>query len=99
MKNLIYLKKGEIKTGFFSKRIACEFKFYEDGIIARPYGWNRLFNSADITILKKDIRAIKDGIRVIGYNIIIETNSHSYTCGFLGDKLMVKQLLEKYLPE
>jgi hypothetical protein len=49
--------------------------------------------------LKKDIRAIKDGIRVIGYNIIIETNSHSYTCGFLGDKLMVKQLLEKYLPE
>ena len=98
MKNLIYLKKGEIKTGFFSKRIACEFKFYEDRIIVRPYGWNRLFNSADITILKDDIRTIKDGVRIIGYNIIIETTSHSYTCGFLGDKLIVKQILEKYMP-
>ena len=85
-------------TGLFSKRIACEFKFYEDRIIARPYGWNRLFNSADIIILKDDVKAIKDGVRIIGYNIIIETRSQSYTCGFLGDKLLVKQLLEKYMP-
>lgn len=98
MRNLIYLKKGEIKTGFFSKKIACEFKFYDDMIIARPYGWNRLFNSADIIILKADIKSIKDGVSIIGYKIIIETISHSYTCGFLGDKLIVKQLFEKYTP-
>lgn len=95
--NLLYLKKGDFKSGTFSKKNASEFSFYEDKIIVRPMGWSRLMNSAEIVILKDDIIRIKDGIRIIGYNIIIETKRGEYTLSFLGDKLQIKQLLEQYV--
>lgn len=93
---LLYLKKGDIKTGTFSKKIACEYSFYEDKIIMRPMGWSRLFNSAEIIIFKDDIVRIKDGIRIIGFNIIIETQRGEYTLSFLGDKLKIKQIFNDY---
>ena len=95
--NLIYLKKGDIKKGTISLVNPCEYRFYEDKIIVRLYGWNRIFNSSDIIILKEDILNITDGIRILGYNIIIETKIARYTCSFLGDKLKIKQLLEMYV--
>lgn len=53
--------------------------------------------SAEIVILKDDVIRIKDGIRIIGYNIIIETKRGEYTLSFLGDKLQIKQLFEQYV--
>lgn len=93
---LLFLKKGDFKSGTFSKKNACEYSFYEDKIIMRPMGWSRLFNSAEIIIFKDDIVRIKDGIRIIGFNIIIETQRGEYTLSFLGDKLKIKQLFNEY---
>lgn len=94
---LLYLKKGDIKTGTFSKKIACEYSFYEDKIIIRPLGWNRLFNSADIVIYKEDIIGCKDSFDfLIYYNFILQTKRGNYTLRFMGDKLQIKQLLNEY---
>ena len=79
---LLYLKKGDFKSGFFSKKNASEFSFYSDRIMVRPIGWSRLLNSAEILIFKNDIIRIKDGVRIIGYNIIIETQRGEYTLSF-----------------
>jgi len=94
---LLYFKKGNIKNGQLSLVVPCEYRFYEDKIIVRPYGWNRLFDDSDKILFKDDILDIKDGIRILGYAIIIQTKSDSYTCGFVGDKLKIKQLLEMYV--
>ena len=47
MSELIIIKKGDIKTGLLSKRIASEIKFYKDKIVASPNGWNRIFNNSN----------------------------------------------------
>lgn len=93
---LLYIKKGDFKSGTFSKRNASEFSFYEDRIVIRTIGWSRLFNSAEIIIFKDDIVKIKDGVRVLGFNIIVETHRGEYTLSFLGDKLKIMQLFNEY---
>ena len=93
---LLFLKKGDFKSGFFSKKNASEFSFFTDKIVIRPMGWSRLFNSAEIIIFKDDVINIKDGIRIVGYNIILVTLRGEYTLSFLGDKLKVKQILYEY---
>ena len=70
---LLYLKKGDIKKGMLSIVYPCEYRFYDDKIIVRPFGLKRIFNSSDIIILKDEVINIRDGIRLFGYNIIIET--------------------------
>jgi hypothetical protein len=94
---LLFIKKGDFKSGFFSKVSASEFSFYVDRIIIRPMGWNRFFNSAETLILKEDIIHIKDGVRIIGYNIKVETNRGEFTFSFMGDKLQIKQILNQYI--
>jgi hypothetical protein len=97
MSTILFIKKGDFKSGFFSKKSASEFRFYEDKIIIKPMGLNLFFNSADILIPKSDIIRVKDGYRLIGYNIIVETKTAEYTFSFLGDKLMVLQVIQSYL--
>jgi hypothetical protein len=93
---LLFLKKGDFKSGFFSKKNASEFSFFTDKIVIRPMGLSRLFNSAEIIIFKDDVINIKDGFRIVGYNIILVTHRGEYTLSFLGDKLKVKQILYEY---
>lgn len=93
---LLFIKKGDFKSGFFSKKNASEFSFYSDRIIVKTLGWSRLFNSADIVIHKQDILNIKESFRVFGYNIIVETKSGEFTLSFNGDKLLIKQILNEH---
>lgn len=95
--DLLFLKKGEIKTGLFSKRIAVEIRFFENYIISRPLGLNRLFNSADIVIKSSDILSIRDGERILGYNINVETKYNKFVFSFMGDKLKIIQLFNNYV--
>ena len=93
---LLFIKTGNFKSGTFSKKTASEFSFYSDKIMIRPMGWNRLFNSADIFILKEDIVRITDGFTILGHNTIIETKTSKFWLIFLGDKLQIKQILNDY---
>ena len=47
MSELIIIKKGDIKTGLLSKRIAAEIKFHKDKIVVSPNGWKRIFNNSN----------------------------------------------------
>lgn len=96
MTNLILIKKGDIKSGFLSKTVASEIKFYEDKIIASPMGWNRIFNNSDTIIFVRDLIRMRFTWRVIGYNISIETMDKNYTISLMGDKLEVTRIIEDY---
>jgi hypothetical protein len=96
MSELIIIKKGDIKTGLLSKRIASEIKFYKDKIVASPHGWNRIFNNSDTIIQKSDIIRIRFTWRAIGYNISIETKDKNYTLSLIGDKLEITRIVETY---
>lgn len=96
MSNLILIKKGDLKSGFFSKRIAAEIKFNDDKIVASPMGWNRIFNNFDTIIFACDSIRIRFTWRVIGYNISMETMYKNYTISLMGDKLEVTRIIEDY---
>lgn len=96
MSNLILIKKGDVKTGFFSKKIASEIKFYEDKIVASPMGWNRIFNNSDTIIRVQDMIRIRFTWRVIGYNVSIETMDKNYIISLIGDKLEITRVVELY---
>jgi hypothetical protein len=50
---LLFLKKGDFKSGTFSKRNACEYSFYEDKIIMTS-------TSANMIVSKKVIELDED---------------------------------------
>lgn len=96
MTNLILIKKGDVKTGFFSKKIASEIKFYEDKIVASPMGWNRIFNNSDTIIQVQDMIRIRFTWRGIGYNVSIETMDKNYIISLIWDKLEMTRVVELY---
>jgi hypothetical protein len=97
MSTIIFIKKGDFKSGFFSKLNAGEFHFYEDKIIFNTIGFSRFFNSAPITIEKSSIIRYSEGFSVFGYTIKLETKFGNYTLRFLGDKLQILNIMNGYL--
>jgi hypothetical protein len=96
MSELLYIKRGDFKSGFFSKLNAGEFHFYEDKIIFNTKGLSRIFNSAPIIIEKNSIFSYSEGFAVIGYLIRLKTQNGDYTLRFLGDKLEILRLFNNY---
>jgi hypothetical protein len=99
MSELLYMKKGDFKSGFLSKVTAGEFRFYEDRIVFQPGGWNRLFNSAPIIIDGRTIMGFNESFTIIGYSLAVITTQGKYTFRFIGDKLEVYQLMERYVKQ
>lgn len=97
MENLLYIKKGDFKSGFLSKVTAGEFRFYDDRIVFQPMGWNRLFNNAPIILEASSILGFTDSFTIIGYSLSVMTTQGKYTFRFMGDKLKVYQLMERYV--
>ncbi|MFN6038175.1 MAG: hypothetical protein ACK452_06895 [Bacteroidota bacterium] len=96
MSQLVLIKKGDFKSGIFSKLNAGDYHFYEDKIIFYTRGLSRLFNSAPITIEKSSILSFTEGFSIIGYTIKLNTKSGSYTMRLIGDKLEVYRILNSY---
>ena len=94
---LIFKKNGDFKSGMFSKVNGSSFYFFQNRIVVRPSGLNRIFNSADIIIPKNEIIGIEPSFRIIGYNFIIITRSARYWVGFMGDKQKIGELLYSYV--
>lgn len=99
MSELLYMKKGDFKSGFLSKGTAGEFRFYEDRIVFQPMGWNRIFNNAPINIEASAILGFSDSFTIIGYSFAVMTTHGKYTFRFMGDKLQVYQLMERYVKQ
>ncbi len=97
MSELIFMKKGDFKSGLFSKLTAGEFRFYEDRIVFQPMGWSRLFNSAPITMGASTILGFTESFTIIGYTLSVMTTQGKFTFRFVGDKLQVYQLMERYV--
>lgn len=97
MSELLYIKRGDFKSGFFSKLNAGEFHFYDDKIIFNTKGWSRIFNNAPIIIDKSNILGYSEGFSVIGYTISLKTSFGDYTLRFMGDKMEIYTLLNRYL--
>ena len=97
MSQLLLIKKGDFKSGFFSKLNAGEFHFYEDRIIFNTKGLSRLFNSAPITIEKSSILSFTEGFTIIGYTIKLNTKIGNFTLRMIGEKLEVYRILNSYV--
>ncbi len=94
---ILLLKKGDLKTGFLSKKTAGEFHFYEDKIVFTPIGLSRLFNSAPIIIEASSMIRYSLGFIVIGYSIKLETRTNNFNLNFLGDKIEVLNMMNLYI--
>jgi hypothetical protein len=97
MSQLLLIKKGDFKSGFFSKLNAGEFHFYEDRIIFHTKGWSRLFNSAPIIIEKSSMLSFTEGFTIIGYTIKLNTKNGDFTMRLIGEKLEVYRILNAYI--
>jgi hypothetical protein len=94
---ILLLKKGDLKTGFLSKKTGGEFHFYQDRIVFNAKGLSRLFNNAPIIIDRSTMLRYKEGVAIIGYSIKLETRSGTYHLRFMGDKMQVLNILNGYL--
>ena len=94
---LLFKKRGEMKSGLFSKSNAGTFYFFPDRIVFKPAGLNRLFNSAEILIPGSQILSVEPSFRIIGYLFIVKTTSQRFWLSFLGDKKEIGKLLYSYV--
>jgi hypothetical protein len=70
---ILLIKKGDLKTGFFSKKTAGDFLFFQDKIIFYTRGLSRIFNNAPITFSKSDMIGFTEGVSIFGYSIKLRT--------------------------
>jgi|GEM_PF-4371891 len=97
MSELLLIKKGDFKSGLISKMNAGDFHFYEDKIIFHTRGISRLFNNAPITIDASSMQFFNEGFSIIGYTIVLTTRTGKYTMRFIGDKLEVYRIFNRYI--
>jgi hypothetical protein len=97
MSELLFIKRGDFKSGFFSKVTSGEYHFYEDKIVFNTKGLSRIFNSAPILIEKKSILSFTEGFAVFGYTIKLSTKNGDFTMRFMGDKVEIYNILNSYL--
>jgi hypothetical protein len=97
MKDLLFTKNGDFKSGFLSKVTAGEFRFYPDRIVFQPMGWNRLFNNAPIIMEADTILSFSESFTVFGYALSVITKQGKYTFRFMGDKDIICKLMDGYV--